>query len=92
MRKILIACAMSALALGSASAQEVYLDDPDDLDDETYVETPAFEDADAVEEGLAPGPRVYGWERTRPDNCGTYKYWNGSYCADARDDPPESAD
>jgi hypothetical protein len=24
----------------------------------------------------------------RPANCGQYRYWNGEYCADARDQPP----
>jgi hypothetical protein len=24
----------------------------------------------------------------RPSNCGRYRYWNGSYCADARKEPP----
>lgn len=24
----------------------------------------------------------------RPANCGEYKYWNGAYCADAREQPP----
>lgn len=28
------------------------------------------------------------WEPVRPANCGVYRYWNGEYCADARDEPP----
>jgi hypothetical protein len=24
----------------------------------------------------------------RPANCGEFRYWNGEYCADARDQPP----
>lgn len=35
-------------------------------------------------------PPVYGWisPPPRPASCGKYRYWNGDYCADARDDPP----
>ena len=42
----------------------------------------------------APPPRyvppVYGWLGVAPQNCGTFKYWNGEHCADARFDPPEN--
>jgi len=41
-----------------------------------YSEPP---EGDAVPEWLPP---------PRPANCGQYKYWNGAYCADARDEPP----
>jgi hypothetical protein len=34
-----------------------------------------------------PAPRVYGW-MMRPADCGTFRYWNGVRCADARDEPP----
>ncbi len=33
-------------------------------------------------------PRVYGWTTLRPIDCGTFHYWNGERCADARFDPP----
>ena len=34
-------------------------------------------------------PPVYGWVAPpRPMSCGKYRYWNGDYCADARDEPP----
>lgn len=44
-------------------------------------------------------PRVYGYYRdddtvyeprviVRPSNCGQYRYWNGTRCADARFQPP----
>jgi hypothetical protein len=36
-------------------------------------------EGDVVPEWLPP---------PRPANCGQYKYWNGAYCADARDEPP----
>jgi hypothetical protein len=43
----------------------------------------------AYEEGYAPveayEPPVYGWVRIRPLNCGTYHYWDGVACVDARD-------
>ena len=83
MRGIVIAFAASVLGLGSASAQEVY------VEEETYVvEEPAFEEADPLEDGIIVGPRVYGWEAVQPADCGTYMYWTGTYCADARDAPP----
>ncbi len=89
MRRTLIALAASVVALGTASAQEVYVEE--DLGDEgdVYVEEPAYGDPDPVEPGVIVGPRVYGWQQIRPDNCGTFKYWNGEYCADARFNPPE---
>jgi hypothetical protein len=48
-----------------------------------------------VEEYPAPPPPryvppVYGWVGVAPQNCGTFKYWNGEHCADARFDPPEN--
>ena len=39
---------------------------------EPYFDTRVYE--------LIPPPR--------PANCGEYRYWNGEYCADARDHPP----
>ena len=33
-------------------------------------------------------PPVYGWVAVRPANCGTFKYWDGENCVDARYDPP----
>jgi hypothetical protein len=75
-------------ALGGAAAQEVYVDDMDGYDDETYVETPALEDDAPIADGIVVGPRVYGWSEIRPANCGTFRYWNGETCADARFDPP----
>jgi hypothetical protein len=30
-------------------------------------------------------PPVYGWVERRPVNCGTFHYWDGDSCADARD-------
>ena len=52
-----------------------------------------------------PGPRVYGYTQydadddvvapaeprilVRPGNCGQFRYWNGTSCADARVSPPK---
>jgi hypothetical protein len=33
-------------------------------------------------------PAVYGWVFVRPTSCGNYWYWNGEYCADARNGLP----
>lgn len=59
-------------------------DNADD-DDDNWDDPPARVDPDAppatylVPEWLPP---------PRPANCGEYRYWNGAYCADARDQPP----
>jgi len=93
MRSAWIALAACVAAAGGASAQEADVDTIDDYDD-SYVEAPAYTDPPLVEEvgpeedGIVVGPRVYGWT-FQPVNCGTFKYWNGEYCADARYDPPE---
>lgn len=99
MRRALIALAACGIAAGGASAQEIYVDDLDDYGDDTYVEAPAYvetyetqviEDVEPATEGIiVGGPQVYGWAAMRPVNCGTFKYWNGDYCADARYDSPE---
>jgi hypothetical protein len=34
-------------------------------------------------------PPVYGWISVAPANCGTFKYWNGERCADARFGPED---
>jgi hypothetical protein len=54
-------------------------------------DAPVVEQAPADEtlilQERAPGPRVYGWAM-RPADCGTFHYWNGERCADARNKPP----
>jgi hypothetical protein len=96
MRKALILAAVSAFAAGGAIAQDVYVEEAAPID-EPYVDHRAYvapeADVDADAPGIAvDGPRVYGWsaEALRPENCGTFKYWNGEYCADARYEPPAS--
>lgn len=88
MRRAIIAAAASVVACGTAYAQEVY-EEPYIDDDDTYVDGPAYTDPDSVEDGAILGPRVYGWQQIRPATCGTFKYWNGEYCADARSEAPE---
>jgi len=86
-RGLCVGAALSSLFLvGSASAADVIIGD-DDLDDQAVVVVPSDEEL-AVEQG-APlyAPRVYGWSYASA-NCGTFRYWNGEYCADARDEPP----
>lgn len=51
-------------------------DDPPPPQARGYPQPP---DGDVVPEWLPP---------PRPANCGEYKYWNGTYCADAREQPP----
>ena len=94
MKRAIVAIAACLLAAGSAAAQEVYVDEMDDYDGGTYVEAPDIVDEvpvivdDPVADGMVVGPRVYGWSEMRPANCGTFKYWDGETCADARFDPP----
>ncbi|HRN83561.1 MAG TPA: hypothetical protein PK857_01975 [Hyphomicrobium sp.] len=96
MRKAFLVLAASVLAAGSAAAQEVYIEDGADLYDDPVLEEPAYVDETIIErtepvdeEPRVLGPRVYGWEYAEPPtSCGTFKYWNGEYCADARSEPP----
>lgn len=95
MRISIALAAVAALTAGSAHAQEVYVDDPYiDADDGPYVDHRAVVGDEIVEDAApaapATGPRVYGWSygEIRPTDCGTFKYWNGEYCADARYEPP----
>lgn len=37
----------------------------------------------------ADGPAVFGWIAVRPASCGQYRYWDGTQCLDARDNPPD---
>ena len=64
-----------------AHAQDVIIED-----DATAVEQ-APADETVVVPDSDPGPRVYGWA-LRPADCGTFRYWDGTRCADARDEPP----
>jgi hypothetical protein len=78
--RCVIAAVLLCAAGPVASAEDLYIDD-----ESPFVEAPAIIDDDAG--GIVTGPRVYGWSFA-PPNCGTFKYWNGEYCADARFEPP----
>ena len=96
----LVAPAVVAPALiSSAMAQDVIVEH---YDEDTGVivaaDEPAFVDEEdgpvIVEEfpDVPPAryePPVYGWISEAPENCGTFKYWNGERCADARYGPEE---
>lgn len=102
MRKAILALAASALAVGGASAQDVFVDDAymyDDpvIEDRAYLDEPELGDEVVIERAepsdppprAATGPRVYGWQSdAAPASCGVYKYWDGQRCADARSEPP----
>jgi hypothetical protein len=75
---VVAACATMGLAT-FAHAQDVIIEG-----DAPVVEQSLAEDGVTIRE---PGSRVYGW-MTRPADCGTFRYWNGVRCADARDEPP----
>jgi hypothetical protein len=75
---------MALAAMGAANvaqAQDVVIEG-----DAPIVEQTPADDAVIVPKN-APGPRVYGWT-LRPADCGTFRYWDGVRCADARDEPP----
>ncbi len=72
--------ASSALAVGATAASaggDVLIDD-----DTTIVEESALPDDDDTLVVETPAPAVYGW--IAPGDCGTYYYWDGERCVDAR--------
>jgi hypothetical protein len=78
----LIVAAFATMGFATfAHAQDVVIEG-----DAPVVEQSPAEDGVILREN-APGPRVYGW-MMRPADCGTFRYWNGLRCADARDEPP----
>ncbi len=82
-KTLAIAAAAFAMLTGAASAQDVIIED-----DAAVIEEPAPIEDDATVAVTRPiGPRVYGWP-ARPADCGTFRYWNGVRCVDARDNPP----
>ena len=101
MKRAGLAAVFCAMATTGVSAQEVYVDAYDDAE---AIDEPAVVEEHIVrergiersvraddEDGVALAPRVYGWSyEMRPEDCGTFKYWNGEYCADARYEPPEN--
>ena len=94
MRRLMLTAAATGAALvagyGNATAQLVIQTPPADV----YVGTRSY---DSGYYNDRRGPRVYGYNRgyrydddavaVRPDGpggCGTYFYWNGDRCVDAR--------
>lgn len=90
---LLAASAVAALAssYGTASAQRVGVEVYSQPRYDRYYDRGEFE--------FRRGPRVYGYyqddERivepgviVRPSNCGQFRYWDGTRCADARVNPP----
>lgn len=49
-----------------------------------YPRVRAYRPAAPVARDRYYEPPVYGWMQDRPLNCGTYHYWNGDVCVDAR--------
>jgi hypothetical protein len=86
-----IAAAGLAASYGTAYAQRGGVEvDTGPRYDNSYYNRPDY---------VRPGARVYGYSRDgsmvvergaslRPLNCGEFRYWNGTRCADARVDPP----
>jgi hypothetical protein len=78
----LAAVVLAALSFATvAQAQDVIIEG-----DAPVVEQ-APPDETVILHEPAPAPRVYGWTM-RPADCGTFRYWNGERCADARSEPP----
>jgi hypothetical protein len=84
MRSLLFSSiALAAVAGGAARAEEAIIPDNEDA----YVVDSPDPDALPPPDGFDYPTRVYGWTALRPLNCGTFRYWNGEYCADARTEP-----
>lgn len=84
MRVKLAVIGLAAIGFASAAhAQDVIIEG-----DAPVVEQAPADETVLLEE-RAPAPRVYGWTM-RPADCGTFHYWDGERCADARNEPPVS--
>ena len=81
--KLVIACLASVTFVSIVHAQEVIVEG-----DAPVVEQAPNDEAVIIQD-TNPAPRVYGWT-LRPADCGTFRYWNGERCADARNEPPVS--
>jgi hypothetical protein len=93
-RLIILAAAAAGLGMaGNASAQsiELYVGPPAAYGPSYYSED---DDGSLTRRGYRSGRRVYGYVATPgeaelerpsgPGGCGTYRYWNGDKCVDAR--------
>lgn len=83
--------------ISSAMAQDAVVEHYDEDTGMVVTDEPALVDEEdgpvVLEEysDVPPAryePPVYGWTGVAPQNCGTFKYWDGERCADARYDPP----
>jgi hypothetical protein len=82
MRLKLAVVGLAAIGVASvAHAQDVI------IEGNAPVVEQAPADETVILQERAPTPRVYGW-MMRPADCGTFRYWNGERCADARSEPP----
>lgn len=79
--KFVLAAIAAVGFAGTVHAQDVVIEG-----DAPIVEQVPSDEAVIVEDSPRR-PRVYGWAM-RPVDCGTFRYWNGVRCADARDEPP----
>ena len=97
-----LAAALAIGAGSSAMAQGVNVDDPEMVveegagmvvedypDDEVVVRsrTRPYRNPPAARYRERYVPPVYGWVQDQPLSCGTYHYWNGDRCVDARNRP-----
>jgi hypothetical protein len=91
MRQVILALMLAAtgLAFSHASASAQGFSKPDANVDADYYFVPDAADS----EPKPTAPRVYGYYQAepgldrprRPGGCGTFFYWDGERCADARD-------
>ncbi len=82
MPKTVILAALVAIDIATVThAQDVIIEGDAPL----VEQAPA--DENVILQDRAPARRVYGWTM-RPADCGTFHYWNGERCADARSAPP----
>lgn len=78
--------ASGSIQTGGRWYADDYFDDPPAY----YPPPPAYRYAPPAPPAVY-SPPVYGWSYVPPpppSSCGAYRYWNGEYCADARDEPP----
>lgn len=102
MRAFIMALVLATgVGITSAKAQEAIIVDGDDYDGPPVTEVVPDDDDDddavAPYDGTVVVERyterryrapVYGWSEWRPANCGSFRYWDGDSCVDARYYPP----
>lgn len=86
-RRILAFCVLPmSLAVSTASWSQTAIIDGDPIIENETAVVPVDPDADLLDGNSSRvivrernGPAVYGWQ-----SCGTYFFWNGERCVDAR--------